>query len=530
MNIVQKSTILLCASLLFASVSCGGVMTRDPDMLVTALPADPSTLNPIIATDAYAGDVNRYIFESLLDRDPKTLELIPKLAERWEISSDHLVYTFWLRDDVFWHDGKPFTADDVIFTFERIRDPKVDAASLRNYFRDIKEIYKVDERTVRFVYATPYFRALTMISGMPIVPKHIYGSGEDFNTNPANRAPLGTGPYRFVEWKTGQDITLVKNENYWGKKYNISGIVFKVIPNTTVSFQLLKKGAVDLGGLMPIQWMRQTEGKSFVDKFTKHRYYLPNYSYIGWNMRSPLFSDRRVRRAMTMMVNRTAILEKILLGQGEIVSSVFYKFGDQADPTIEPLPYDPEEAKRLLKEAGWIDRDRDGLLEKEGRPFTFTLMSAAGSETARSISLFMREDLKKIGIEMEISQMEWAAKLINDRRFDAIMLAWSMPLEQDPYQLWHSSQIAEGSNFVGYIDPEADRLIEQARSEFDDARRNAMYREFQRIVYEAQPYTFLFMSPSLVAVAKRFGNVIDYRLGFEPQEWIVEPWPRLIDW
>ncbi len=507
-------------------------MTRDPDVLVTSLPADPTTLNPIIATDAYAGDVNRYVFESLLERDPKTLELIPKLAVRWEISEDHLTYTFWLRDDVSWQDGKPFTADDVIFTFERILDPKVDAASLRNYFRDVKEVRKVDEHTVRFIYSSPYFRALTMISGMAIIPKHIYEGAEDFNVHSANRSPVGTGPYQFVEWKTGRHIVLTKNQDYWGKKPSITGVVFKIIPNTTVSFQLLKKGAVDLGGMTAIQWVRQTEGKSFTEKFTKHRYYLPNYSYIGWNMRNPLFVDKRVRLAMTMMVNRKAILEKILLEQGEQVSSVFYKFGDQADPTLKNIPYDPEEAKRLLKEAGWSDSDRDGLLDKDGRPFKFALLSAAGSTSARSISLLMREDLLKVGIEMEIRQLEWATmlKLLHDRRFDAAMLAWAMPLEQDPYQLWHSTQIEQGSNYVGFSNARADQLIEDARREFDKERRNAMYREFQRIVHEEQPYTFLFTSPSLVAVAKRFGNVIDYRLGLETNEWTIEPWPRLIQW
>ncbi|MFH1831071.1 MAG: peptide-binding protein [Pseudomonadota bacterium] len=532
MNIVNKLAYLLCAAFIFTSASCGGVMTRNPDVLVNTIFADPSTLNPVIATDAYAGDVNRYVFEPMLDRDPKTLELIPKLAKRWEISDDHLTYTFWLRDNVFWQDGKPLTADDVIFTFEQILDPKVDAASLRNYFRDIKEFYKVDDRTVRFVYSSPYFRALFMISGMPILPKHIYGKAENFNEQPANRAPVGTGPYRFVEWKTGRNIVLTKNQNYWGKMPKITGMVFQIIPDATVSFQMLKKGAVDLGGLRPIQWVRQTEGKSFSDNFTKHRYYLPNYSYIGWNMRNPLFSDRRVRRAMTMMIDRKAILEKILLGQGELVSSVFYKFGDQADPTIEPIPYDPERAKELLKEAGWSDHDKDGLLDKDGRAFKFTLLSAAGSNTARSISLFMREDLLKVGIEMEIRQLEWATmlKLIHDRKFDATMLAWSMPLEQDPYQLWHSTQVAEGSNYVGFEDPKTDLLIEEARREFNKERRNAMYGEFQRIVHDEQPYTFLFTSPSLVAVANRFGNVIDYRLGLEPLEWTIEPWPRLIEW
>ncbi len=532
MRIRHRIALAVAACAVLAHASCSGLLYRDPKVLVNSLPADPTTLNPITASDAYSSDVDRYIYESMLERDNKTLELVPKLAESWEIAPDHLTYTFHLRRDVKWQDGVPLTADDVVYTFDRILDPKVDAARLRNYYRDVKEIDKLDDYTIRFLYARPYFRALEMIGGVAIIPKHLYDDGQDFNSHSANRAPMGSGPYRFVEWKTGRHIVLTRNDSYWGELPAITGIVFKVIPDSTVSFQLLKKGAVDVGSMRAIQWVRQTEGPSFKGKFTKHRYYLPNYSYIGWNMRSPLFSDRRVRTAMTMMLNRKEILDKILLGQGEVIASLFYKFGEQVDPKIEPVPYDPAGARKLLAEAGWKDTDRDGVLDKDGVPFRFELLSAAGSSTARSISLFMKEDLAKMGIEMEIRQLEWATmiKLLNERKFDAAMLAWSMGLIQDPYQLWHSSQAAEGSNFVGFDDPRADTLIEEARQEFDDAKRNEMYREFQWIVHEEQPYTFMYSSPSLVAVAKRFENVVDYRLGLDPLEWKVGPWPKLIEW
>lgn len=517
---------------LVACAACGGVMTRNPDALVNTISADPTTLNPITATDAYAGEVNRYIYESMLERNNGTLELEAKLAKRWEISPDHLTYTFWLRDDVKWQDGRPFTADDVIYTFERIMDPKVDAAMLRNYYKDVKEVSKLGDYAVRIVYAKPYFRALDMIGGAAIIPKHIFGGGQDFNSHESNRAPVGTGPYRFVEWKTGRHIVLTRSDSYWGRKPDITGVIFKIVPDSTVSFQLLKKGAVDVGTMRAIQWVRQTEGQSFKDNFNKHRYYTPNYSYIGWNMRSPLFKDKRVRLAMSMMVNREEILEKIMLGQGEIVASAFYKFGDQADPDLKPVPYDPDRARELLAEAGWRDTNRDGILDKDGVPFRFELLSAAGSNTARSISLFMKEDLRKMGIDMGIRQLEWATmiKLIHDRSFDAAMLAWSMPLVQDPYQLWHSSQAAAGSNFVGFKNERADELVTEARQEFDKEKRNGMYREFQWIVHEEQPYAFLYTSPSLVAVAKRFENVTNYRLGLDPLEWTIGPWKRLIEW
>ncbi|MFA4875354.1 MAG: ABC transporter substrate-binding protein, partial [bacterium] len=313
------------------TASCGGVVTRDPSILVTTLPADPPALNPITAMDSTSAEVDGYIFESLLKLDNKTLERKSQLAEGYEVSPDHLVYTFRLRDGVRWHDGKPFSADDVIYTFERIRDPAVDAANLRNYFKDVKSIEKLDERTVRFVYARPYFKALEIIGGALIIPKHIFADGSDFNSHPANRRPIGTGPYRFVQWKTGRNIGLARNDDYWGERPVISGIEYRIVPDAMVRFQLLKKAAIDMDSMRAIQWARQTEGASFVNNFTKHKYYLPNYSYIGWNMRGPFFDDRRVRKAMTMLVNRDAILKEILLGEGEVVASAFYRFGDQYD-------------------------------------------------------------------------------------------------------------------------------------------------------------------------------------------------------
>jgi len=524
--------IVVTALALVTLASCGGVMERSPDVLAQALASDPPTLNPVLATDVTSGEINRYVFESLLERDNATLELTPKLAKSWEVSADHLNYTFELRRDVRWHDGAPFTADDVVYTFERIRDPKVDAASLRNYFKDVARIEKLGDYTVRIVYTEPYFKALEIIGGATIIPKHVFDDGTDFNKNPASRRPIGTGPYRFAGWATGQVVRLKRNEDYWGEKPEISGMVFQVIPDQAVRFQLLKKAAIDVEGLRAIQWVRQTEGKRFKDNFTKHRYWLPNYSYIGWNTKNPMFEDRRVRLAMTMLTNRREILDKILLGQGEVVSSGFYKFGPQYDASIEEIPFDPVRAKQLLTEAGWVDHDGDGIIDKDGLPFRFTLLAASGSNLAKSIGLIMREDLLKVGIEMNIRQLEWATmlKLLSERSFEATLLGWSMPLTQDPYQLWHSSQIEKGSNMVGFSDPKADRLIERARREFDPEVRRGMYKEFQRIVHEAQPYTFLFINPSLVAVARRFEDVRDYRLGLDPLEWTVGPWPKLIQW
>ena len=528
-----RATGLLAALALCAMLSsCDWRVDRDPNVLVLSLLSDPPTLNPITYTDTTSLSVLKYVYESLLERDNRTLDFVPKLAERWEVSPDKLSYTFWLRRDVLWQDGVPFTADDVVYTFDRMRDPKVDAARMRNYLSDVVKIEKLDDHRVRFVYAKPYFKALEIFGGMMIMPKHLFDDGTDFNAHRLGRAPVGTGPYRFVEWKTGRRIELARNELYWGNRPAITGIVFRIISDQMVAFQLLKKGAIDDSTIRSIQWTRQTESPSFNSKFQKFRYYLPNCTYIGWNMRRPFFTDSRVRIAMTMLVNRREILEKILLGQGEIIDSSFYLFGRNYDKSIEPYPFDPQRAKELLDEAGWVDTDGDGIRDKDGVPFRFTLLSAAGDRMSQSIGLFLREELGKVGIAMEARQLEWATmlSLLSKRDFDAASLGFTLAVEEDPFAIYHSSQAAEGSNFVGFSDARADAILEDARGEFNRWKRRELYHEFQRILHREEPYTFLFTLPSLVAVARRFEDVTVYRLGVDTLEWKVGPWPELIEW
>ncbi|GIW47106.1 MAG: peptide-binding protein [Deltaproteobacteria bacterium] len=493
------------------------------DWLIYNLGAEPGTLNPITATDAYESIVNSgKIYETLVKRDNKTLEIIPLLAESWEVSEDKLTFTFHLRRGVKWHDGYPFTAHDVVFSYEKIMDPEVDAPHLRAYYKDIKSIEAIDDYTVRCSYSKPYFLALEFCGGIPIVPKHVFEKG-DFNTNPAGRAPVGTGPYRFVKWNTGEEIILDRNEDYWGKKPYIKRIVFKIISDPTVALQVLKREEIDLTGLTPIQWARQTSSQRFKKNFRKLSYFTPNYSYIGWNTRRPFFSDKRVRRAMTHLVNRELILEKILYNLGEIVTNPFYIYSPEYDHSIKPYPYDPVEAKKLLDEAGWVDHDGDGIRDKDGVKFEFEFLIPSGSITAEQIATILEEELKRVGIRMRIRRLEWAVfvKHLEERRFDAVTLAWSMGVESDPYQVWHSSQAERGSNFVGFKNDEADRIMEQARKEFDKAKRVRLFRKLAKIIHEEQPYTFLFCRKSTVALHKRFRGVKVYPLGIDPLEWYV---------
>lgn len=493
------------------------------DWLVYHLGAEPGTLNPITATDAYESVINNgNIYETLIERDNETLELKPLLAERWEISDDKLTYTFKIREGIKWQDGVPFTSEDVVFSYKTIMDPKVDTPQLRSYYQEIKDVVAVDEHTVRFTYARPYFLALEFCGGMPIIPKHIFANG-DVNTNPAGRSPIGTGPYKFLKWTTGREVVLEKNRDYWGEKSYVDRIVFRIITDPSVALQVLKRQELDVASLTPIQWERQTSSPEFEKHFDKYSYFTPNYSYIGWNSKRPFFSDKNVRRALTQLVNRQLILEKVMFDLGAVVTNPFYINSPEYDKSIEPYPYDPAAAKKLLDEAGWTDHDGDGIRDKDGVRFEFEFLIPGGSETGEKIATILKEELDRVGINMTIRKTEWAVftTRLNERNFDAVTLAWSMGVESDPYQIWSSTQAEAGSNFVGFKNAEADRLIEQARQEFDRDKRIELYRQFSRIIYEEQPYTFLFCRKATVAVNKRFANVIVHPLGIDPTEWYV---------
>ena len=517
--------------LTFILFACQVSVPKDPDTLVWHLGAEPDTLNPLTATDAYASRIDGLIYDTLIERDNDTLEWKPKMAERWEVSADKKQFTFYIRDGIRWQDGQPFTVDDIVYSYQRIMDPTVDAPHLRVYYQDIEKVEKISERAVRFTYRRPYFMALEFCGTLPLIPKHLFNDGKNFNSHPQNRFPTGLGPYRLVSWDTGKQIVLERNEDYWGKSYDpsvakfpaIKKIRFVVVAEDTVALQLLKKGEIDFAGLRPIQWERQTSSEKFKKQFDRYQFYSPGYSFIGWNMRRPYFSDARVRKAMTQLINREAILQKLNFGLGKIVTGPFYDQAPSYNKDIQPLPYDPEHARALLKEAGWVDHDGDGILDKDGKPFRFEFLIPSGRRFAERLASILKEDLKKVGIEMEIVQIEWALfiKNLDDRKFDAVTLGWVFGVEQDPYQVWHSSQAEKGSNFVGFENKEADRLIEEGRQEFDSKKRAALYREFHRIVDDVQPYTFLYSSPYLIALDKRFQNVQIHPVRMDPLEWKV---------
>ncbi|HIJ65877.1 MAG TPA: hypothetical protein HPP77_07985 [Candidatus Hydrogenedentes bacterium] len=495
----------------------------DGDWLVGVLPAEMESLNPFTTSDAYAARINEYVFESLLDMDNETFELIPELAASWKISEDKLSYTFKLAEGIIFSDGQPLTAHDVKFSFDKLMDPTTDAPHARNYYKDVTACEVLDDLTVRFTCSKPYFRHLMMLGGLEVIPEHIYAEG-DFNNHPNNRNPVGSGPYVLERWDTGQQLVLVRNERYWGEKPHILKRVYRIITNPEAALQGLMSHEVDTMGLTPEQWITRASKPKFEEDFNKLSYNGPGYSYIGWNLRRPQFEDKRVRRALTMLLDRELIRDEIYYNLAEVTSGNFFMDEPEYDKSIKPWPFDPDTAKQLLDEAGWIDSNGDGVRDKDGRPFRFELLLTNDNPEGEQIATVFQEELAAAGIDMSIRQLEWATFLesVKGHNFDACMLGWSLPPEPDPYQVWHSSQaVVNGSNAVGFVNKEADEIIEEGRLIFDRQERVKLYHRFHAIVHEEQPYTFLFCRKALLATDKRFHNVIVYPRGPDSREWWV---------
>ncbi len=498
------------------------------DWLIWGLTDEPGTLNPVTRRDIYAEwIIYQNIMEGLLEYDYDTLELKKLLAKGYDISEDGLEIVFRLKEDIHFHDGIDITADDVIFTYETIMDPNVDGAHLTNYYREIERVEKIDQKTVRFFMKRPYFKALEIASmlGVGIMPQHIYQYTDSMAFN-KNRHPYGSGPYVFEKWEVGKEVVLVRNENYWGKKPKLDRIIFKFFNNEVAAVQAFRAGDLDFLEPLPEQFADLVNNKKFNENFKCLSYYAPTipYFYVGWNNDVGVFKDKRVRLAMTHLIDRERVIRFLLKGQGKITTGPFYIYGKQYNSAIEPWPYDPVRAAELLDEAGWIDRDGDGLRDKDGRPFRFKLMIRSGDPFYERLAKFIKDEAANVGIEVIVDTFEWSIFIerLLDRDFEAEIAGWGGVVEEDPYQVWHSSQgVKRGSNHVGFANEQADTLIVEARKTLDRDKRNVLYHQLHRLIHEQQPYTFIYARPEMRLLDKRFENVIVHKLGLNWRQWYV---------
>lgn len=518
----------------FANADLRDPEAVDGDGIVMAQVSETGNLNYIINNESQVSDYWSLTFDSLAERSMKEpTRFDPMLAERWEISDDHLTYTIHLRKGVLWHDftdpetGERFqdvevTADDFKFYIDTIRNPGIQCEPIRVYYQDLEDLRVVDRYTFQVIWKAPYFLSTELTLGLQPLPRHFYrydpAKPEEFNENVArNRMIVGCGPWVFERWDKGKEIVFRRNEKYYGPKPHLRRLRFKVIKESNARLLALQNGEVDRIGLLAQQWVEQTNSEEFLRRFAKFQYTARVYYYVGYNLRRPPFDDRRVRLALTHCIDRPRILREVYKDLGRIVTGPFFIESPYYDASIEPYPFDIAKAKALLAEAGWRDSDGDGILDKDGKKFEFTFLAIAGSENQARIAAILKEDLAKAGLVMNIVEVEWSVytERLEEWNFDVCSLGWAMGYESDPYQIWHSSQadLKGASNHVGFKSEEADRIIEAARREFDLDRRIALYRQFHRLVHEEQPYTFLVSPYNLVAQDRRYRNAKVYPLG-----------------
>ncbi len=498
------------------------------DWLVWHLTGEPRTLNPIsVDSDMSSRYIySRHIHETLFyyDYDYDGVKLIPVLAESMDVSDGGLEITVKLKEKIWFSDGVPVTSDDVIFTYKTIMDPGIDAEDIRGYYSNIKDVIKVDNRTVKFVFNEVFWKTLESIGIFDVLPEHIYkySNPDEFNKRISN--PVGSGPYLFEKWDVGQQVVLCKNENYWGKKPQIERLVFKFITNNAAALQALRSHDIDYMEATSAQYDEFSKDPEFKKDFKVLAYWEPSggFSYIGWNQARELFKERKVRLALTMGMNRESISLNIHKGHSKVTSGPFYINGKQNNPDIKPWPYDPEKAKELLSEAGWVDSNKNGIRDRNGREFRFKLSYPSGSPTTEQIIKALKDDLSRIGVDLIPDPVEWSIFInkMHDKDIDAALSGWAGTIESDPFQLFHSSQ-TDGSNYFSIINPELDNLIVKARKTLEPEKRYELYHKFHQLVHEEQPYTFLFTRQTFAFVDNRFEDVKIHTLGVIPFEWYV---------
>jgi len=500
--------------------------------------AQPAKLVPYLSTDVYGRRVIDQVCDSLAAYDPDTLELRGLLAEAWQEDPDGLWLRVRIRPDARFSDGQPVTAEDVRWTVQEfIFNPQIEAERSRSTLDMIVDVKVIDERTVEFVFNESLFTNLAYSMGIYVLPKHFYAQFEPSQINQSTGLLMGSGAFRLAsvdpdrQWTPGQDVVIVRNDRYWGPRPALARMRFKTISNDLASLVAYRNGEGDMLTPTAPQFNQARaepgwEERNWSLEWVNMR---SGYSFIAWQCgpraggRLTPFHDRRVRQAMTMLLDRDRMIRDIYDGLGVVSTGPNNPESPTSNPEIAPWPYDPVAARALLAEAGWIDRNGDGVLQDEnGREFQFELTLAAGGEIVERISSYIRNQCARNGIRCNVRLVDWSiyADLLKSRDFDALMMGWSASSpESDPKQIWHSDSILDqGDNFIQWSNADADGLIDEIRRTLDYETRMRLWHQFHAVVHEEQPYTFVRVAPWLRFINGQIGNVNTYRSGLVPEE------------
>lgn len=496
-----------------STASASGAATVK-DTLIVARESEPEWLNPV-AGHQHA-DSDTAMFRGLFKLNVNN-ELVNDMAQSWSVSADGKKYTIHLRPGIKWHDGAPFTADDVKFTIETIQEPR-NHSGLRKEVEDIVGVAVVDPLTVRIVLEQPLAPLLDRLK-IGIIPKHVL-AGKDFNTDSFNHsAPIGTGPYRYKERKAGEYLILEANADFYDGPPKIKRIIYKFLPDANVRLVQLKKGEVDVAALTP----KQVAAIKLDDPIRIEVTPSADYRVMMFNMRDPLFHDVRVRQAVQFATDRDALVKGALLGYGAAAYGPL-QFNRVSAPDILKHDNDPARAKALLAEAGWT-RGADGVMQKDGTRLSFVLTAPASDPVRVDIATLLSTQLARAGIEANVAVRDWSVIKIPEQQ--ALILGGGLPGDPDDdlYRFLSSRLLSEGSNYSGFSDPLIDKLLEQGRHALDETRRTEIYRTLQAELIKNPPYNYLVYLQHIYGVRKGITGFQQRVFGHGTSPlWNIEQW------
>jgi peptide/nickel transport system substrate-binding protein len=509
------------------------------DSVIDVFSVIPDKLTPLISTDQYSVWVQAYVLDALCDRDPNTFEWKPRVATSWKVSDDGLTIDFQLRRGITFSDGEPLTADDVVFTINWTLDERVEAPRMRVYLDKLAKVEKTGDYSVRFVFKEPYFKAFETAAGTQVMSRKFYSQFTPKQFNESTGLLIGSGPYRLPDpknWRPepGRPIELVRNERYWGEPPGLNKLVWRVIELPQARMTEFRNGGTDVFTRpTPEQYDDMKKDPDFAPRIQQYAMDVvtAGYLYFGWNQKQAdgkpsRFADARVRRAMTMLLDREAVIRDIVHGYATVSAGPFSHLSPQADPALKPLPFDPEQAQKLLAEAG-CQRRGGTLYGPDGKEFRFQMSYPSAGEVTKRIVSYAKDAFARAGIIMDLVPSEWSVLLdkTKERKFDAVCMGWGGVIEEDPQQIFHSDSIkGTGDNFVQYSNKQLDELIDKARKTVNDEQRMKLWHQAERIIADDQPYTFICADWDLIALDKRFKGFEPTKTGLDgiaKNEWYV---------
>lgn len=478
----------------------GGVLTN-------AMIGEPNNLIAMIAGDSASSAIAGQIFNALLKYD-QNLGFEGDLADSWTISDDYKKITFNLKQDIKWADDKPFTCEDVLFTWKKVTDPDTRTPYGSDY-QLVSSASCANNHIFIAEYDEPYAPALETWASLHILPEHLL-KNENINDTYFSLNPTGTNFYALDEWTTGQQVKLKTNPNSVHGRPLLEKKITRIIPDLSSQFMELIAGNIDLMNINPIQYSRVFPSRSELnDKINLYKEMGNGYTYLGFNLKKKPFDDLNIRKAISYAINKEEIINGVLLGLGEEITSPYKPGTYWENRSINKISFDVSKSRELLEKSGY-QLNANNIYEKDGKPLAFEILTNQNKQREMTAVLIQRR-LQDIGIDVSIRVIEWASfvnRFIKTGEFEAVVLGWSLSLDPDQYSIWHSSQDGPGQfNFIGYNNSRVDTLLENGRKELKNEKRKQIYDEFSKIIYDEQPIIYLYAGYGLTAIHKKIKGV-----------------------